>query len=152
VVTLPNGTSYVPMTAVKNPAQAAPSSYGLPVGTPVPIAVPIGENPQNIVNWSSSLGIGGILFVYRPGGGLDFKQRNPMFDALGNFLFGATGAKHGSSCSEMTWFGDKAHASGVNDPINTFDIQSGFNALARGGVLSVVDTESPGFAALPVWH
>jgi len=88
-----------------------------------------------------------MIFVYRPGGPLDFKQLNPMYDALGNFLFGAAGAKHGSSCETMTTIGDMAHTGGRNDPINTRDIQSGFNALTAGGTLSVVDTESAGFSA-----
>jgi hypothetical protein len=135
------------MTVVKNDPQAQPTSYGLPTGTDVPIAVPAGVNPQAIVNETSGLGFGGLLFVYRQGGPNDFKQQNPMYDALGNFLFGAAGAKHGSSCGTMTGVGDLAHG-GVNNPINTGDIQSGFNALANGGQLSVVDTESPNF---PNW-
>jgi RHS repeat-associated protein len=147
VVTLPNGSSYAPMTEVKNSAQALPSAYGLPVGTPVPIAVPAGVNPQAIVDETSSLGFGGMVLAFRPGGPLDFKLINPMYDALGNFLFGAAGAEHGSSCETMTWIGDEGHG-GKNNPINTADIQSGFQALFSGGQLSVMDTTSPNF---PWW-
>jgi hypothetical protein len=135
------------MTVVKNDAQALPSSYGLPSGTDVFIAVPPGVNPQAVVNQTSGLSLPGLVYAYRPGGPLDYKNINPMYDALGNFLFGAAGAKHGSSCGTMTGIGDLAHG-GANNPINTGDIQSGFNALAYGGQLSVIDTESPNF---PNW-
>src|SRR5216683_4740405 len=66
VVTLPNGTQYTPMTTVKNSAQAAATSYGVPVGTNVPIAVPPGVNPQTMVNqWGSgSLFNGPAEFAY----------------------------------------------------------------------------------------
>jgi uncharacterized protein RhaS with RHS repeats len=50
VVTLPNGTQYMPMTTVKNSAQAAATSYGVPVGTDVPIAVSPDVNPQTMVD------------------------------------------------------------------------------------------------------
>jgi RHS repeat-associated protein len=92
-VTLPNGTTYIPMTTVKNPAQAA--AYGLPVGTPTAIATPPGANPQGDVNcWANAKDKGfGAFKSYWSDPLHNYKVVNgPMYDAYGNFEFGATGA------------------------------------------------------------
>jgi len=146
VVTLPNGTQYTPMTTVKNSAQAAATSYGVPVGTNVPIAVPPGVNPQTMVNqWGSgSLFNGPAEFAYtwRPNGPNDYKQQNPMYDAYGNFLYGATGQAAGFSSGFLQTTANLLHG-GTNNPINTTDIQSGFDAIANGGQLSIEEYTPP---------
>jgi RHS repeat-associated protein len=89
VVTLPNGAQYMPMTTVKNSAQA--DSYSVPIGTEVAIAVPDGINPQDMVNdWASTYWNGPAVFAWawRPGGPNDYKLQNAMYDAYGNFEYG----------------------------------------------------------------
>jgi len=143
LVTLPNGSQYFAMTTVKNGAQAA--SYGLPVGSAAAIAVPAGQDPQAEVNyWQNTTLKGPAPFgiYWRPGGPHDYKIIDPMFDAYGNFQFGATGAAAGFSCQTLTGLGDAVH-NGHNNPINTKDIQSGFNAINNGGRLSIMDYLPP---------
>jgi hypothetical protein len=79
---------------------------------------------------------------WRPGGPNDYKLKNAMYDAYGNFAYGATGAAAGYSCGDLTGMGDLLHG-GSNNPINTSDIVSGFNAINNGGNLSVIDYNSP---------
>jgi RHS repeat-associated protein len=139
-VTLPNGVAYQPQTTVKNDAQA--QNYGVPVGTQVAIAVPPGVDPQGLVNyWSQTWfnGPGPFAWFWRPGGPNDYKLTNPMYDAFGNFEYGATGEAAGYSCPTLTGVGDALHH-GTNNPINTADIISGFNAIANEGVLSVEES------------
>jgi len=64
-----------------------------------------------------------------------------MFDAYGNFAYGATGEASGYSSSTLTVMGDITHPNQgfVNNPINTQDIQSGYNAIANGGTLGTVE-------------
>lgn len=143
LVTLPNGSQYFAMTTVKNSAQAA--SYGLPVGSAAAIAVPAGQDPQAEVNyWQNTTLKGPAPFgiYWRPGGPHDYKIIDPMFDAYGNFKFGATGAAAGFSCQTLTGLGDAVHH-GHNNPINTKDIESGFNAINNGGRLSITDYLPP---------
>jgi len=144
LVTWLSGAQYVPMTNVKNSAQAA--SYGQPIGTSVPIAVPPTMDPQAPVNfWRSTMLNGPIPFAYywRPGGPNDYKLQNPMYDAFGNFEYGATGAAVGYSNGTLTGMGDLLHR-GTNNPINTQDILSGANAINSGGTLSMIDSSQIG--------
>jgi RHS repeat-associated protein len=143
LVTLPNGSQYFAMTTVKNGAQAA--SYGLHVGSAAAIAVPAAQDPQAEVNYWQNTALKGLapfLIYWRPGGPHDYKIIDPMFDAYGNSQFGATGAAAGFSCQTLTGVGDAAHH-GHNNPINTNDIESGFNAIRNGGRLSVMDYLPP---------
>jgi hypothetical protein len=131
------------MTTVKNNLQAASTSYGEPVGTQVPIAAPPNVDPQALVNSFGSVWTNGWLpfaMAWKPGGPNDYKLQNPMFDAFGNFEFGAAGAHAGISCSTLKSAGNFLHG-GQNNPINTTDIVSGFNAIDSGATLTVVDTE-----------
>jgi hypothetical protein len=131
------------MTTVKNSAQAA--SYGLPVGTPTAIAVPPGENPKAQVDyWSNTYFQNPVAFgwYWRPGGPNDYKLQNPMYDAYGNFTYGATGEAAGYSCKTLTGMGDLLHH-GNNNPINTTDITSGYNAISNGGTLNIIDYTPP---------
>lgn len=143
VVNMPDGSFYIPMTTVKNVYQSRDSNYGLPIGTPVPIAVPATVNPQQMVNyWSDTIFKGPIPFAsyWMPGGSNDFKKEAAMYDAFGNFAYGATGAAAGYSLSTLTFAADLLKGGpGKNDPINTNDIMTGFNAIHSGGILSVID-------------
>ena len=65
-----------------------------------------------------------------------------MYDAYGNFAYGATGAAAGYSCGLLTGMGDLLHG-GKNYPINTNDIISGYNAISNGGTLNVIDYTPP---------
>ena len=62
--------------------------------------------------------------------------------AYGNFEYGATGAAAGYPSSLLTGIGDLNHG-GSNYPINTNDIQSGYNAISNGGTLNVKDWQPP---------
>ena len=135
------------MTTVKNSAQAA--SYGIPIGTATAIAVPAGQDPQAEVNsWANTSMNGPVPFAFywRPGGPHDYKLIDPMFDAYGNFQYGATGAAAKYSCETLTGMGDRLHG-GHNNPINTRDIQSGFNAIYSGGTLSIIDYNPPSISS-----
>jgi uncharacterized protein RhaS with RHS repeats len=145
-VTLPNGSTYFPMTAIKNSQQA--KAYGLSKCAHTAIAVPPGANPQQLVNAFGSVPNGnniGFATFWRPYGPNDYKNvpgLGPMFDAYGNFEYGATGEAAGYSLNVLTGMGDLLHG-GSNNPINTTDITSGFNAVATGGKLGVADYTPP---------
>lgn len=79
-----------------------------------------------------------FAWYWRPGGSNDYKLRNSMYDAYGNFAYGATGATTGYSCSVLTGVGDLLHK-GSNNPINTLDISQGFNAINKGEIISIID-------------
>jgi RHS repeat-associated protein len=149
-VTLPGGKEYMPMTVVKNAAQA--KLFGLPVGSPIPISVPPGVNPQALVNaWraAGALPTGALALnvafgeFWMPGGSHDYKQQSPKskYDAFGNFEFGATGVAAGFTGAHLQ--NEATNIQKVkqrnplasNDPVNTMDIQSGIRAESRGGTL-----------------
>jgi hypothetical protein len=138
VVTLPNGTQYMPKTKVKNSAQAA--IVGVPINTPICIAVPPTANPQAMVDYWSARSFWVNEFAYRDyfkgGGAHDYKLKNAIWDAFGNFNFGACGEATGVPRGLLQREANKAHAGGKNNPINTADINSGFDAIAKGGKLS----------------
>ncbi|WP_213739143.1 polymorphic toxin type 44 domain-containing protein [Bradyrhizobium sp. dw_411] len=69
-----------------------------------------------------------------------------MYDAFGNFEYGATGAAAGYSNRTLTGMGDLLHG-GTNNPINTQDITSGANAINNGGTLSTIDSSQIGNVA-----
>jgi hypothetical protein len=61
-----------------------------------------------------------------------------MYDAFGNFEYGATGEAMGISCNTLVGWGNLLH-NGHNNPINTQDIVDGYNAVYSGGTLKVVN-------------
>jgi Bacterial toxin 44 len=138
VVTPSSGAPYEPQSKVKNSAQARIA--GWPVGTPIRIAVPPGINPQTMVDqWSSRS-------AWNPRTWLEFKRTwsdpannyktiSAIFDAYGNFEFGATGAAAGFSLLTLQAAADVLHG-GTNDPVNQADISSGYAAINKGGKLS----------------
>jgi hypothetical protein len=138
----------MPVTIVKNQAQA--TQLGVPIGSIAPIIVPAGQDPQGMINdWStSSLSNNSAEFAitWRPGGPNDYKSANPpsssIYDAYGNFEYGATGAANGYSSGTLTGMGNALHG-GSNNPINTTDINSGFNAVNNGGVIITVPVHYP---------
>jgi RHS repeat-associated protein len=150
VVTLPDGTQYIPMTKVKNDNQAA--AFGEPVGTCVAIAVPSEANPQNDVNTWRKIGeqvdSGGLLVNM-------FKQfwsaknhnyktwDGPMFDAYGNFEYGATGAAAGFNLGILQLAADRYKKVWSNDPINYKDINAGYYAITAGGTLGTFNYIPP---------
>ena len=137
VVTLPDGSSYFPMTQVKNPAQS--NSYGLPLNAYTAIAVPPNVNPnEQMQGWANTIFQGPLPFGYywRPGGPNDYKLQNSAFDAYGNFAYGATGIAAGYSAGTLQSVANWLKG-GNNNPINTADIQSGIDAIKNGGTLGV---------------
>jgi hypothetical protein len=157
-VTSQNGTGAFAMTTIKNAAQAkayrdagvnGPITVGV---TSVPIAVPSGINPQTMVNsWAGSssttnfspsayLPFAGFWIPYGPN---DYKiWRGPMFDAFGNFEYGATGEAAGFTDTMLQDAAILVHG-GQNDLININDIQAGFDAINNGGKLGIVDYNPP---------
>lgn len=131
------------MSQVKNSAQA--KAFNLPIGTPIPIAVPPGVDPQQAVNqFEHSWDPTPLSFYcywkdpahnYKAGG-------HPQYDAYGNFSYGATGAADGFSLETLQGEADRLHG-GKNNPINKTDIQSGFDAIHKGGKLSTKDYTPP---------
>jgi len=138
-----NGNQSMPITYVKNQAQA--NQLGVPVGTMSPIFVPPGENPQGTVD-----GYRGDVFphpldffnAWKPGGPNDFKLINPIFDAYGNFMYGAAGTAEGFSDNHLRAVGDLVHG-GSNNDINTHDIQSGIDFANSGNKIIVVPVPYP---------
>jgi Bacterial toxin 44 len=137
LVTMPNGSSYQPWTNVKNSAQAR--SFGWPVGFPVPIAVPEGINPQNMVDDANLFN----FYSTWSNPANDYKRQNAKYDAYGNFEYGASGRAAGFTCEFLQYVADHKHKNNVNNPINTRDIQSGWNAINSGGKLSVAPGDFP---------
>ena len=142
---------YEPQTKVKWSGQA--DKFGLPIGTSIHIPIPPGVDPQTLVNdWAThsyvpAVTTGQFGYFWRPGGPNDYKLISPIYDAFGNFEFGATGAAAGFSYSTLQTFADGL-AEGLhgnrNDPINHNDIKSGYDAIAKGGTLSIrQDTLTP---------
>jgi hypothetical protein len=136
-VKLPDGSSYTPMSHVKNDVQA--KLFGQKKGTPIPFMVAPGVDPEQLVNdWAGKRGSSWNFASYWwPGGRHDYKQTpriGPMLDGFGNFMYGATGAAAGYSRDELQGMG-QAIKWGKNDPVNVQDIDTGFDAINRGGQL-----------------
>ena len=69
----------------------------------------------------------------------DFKTSfGPRYDAYGNFEYGATGRAVGLSSALLQGVAEHLHKNGQS-PQNVIDIQSGYDAIDRGGKLSTVD-------------
>jgi len=150
VVVPNNGRVYEPQTTVKTQNQALET--GLHVGDPMKIAVPPLLNPQKMVDdWASApraASFAGTWLAFqdywsRPEH--DFKSESKIFDAFGNFEFGATGAAAGFSLGTLQKVGDLLHPPGfTNVRINTIDIASGYAAISNGGrLLSIADSLTP---------
>jgi hypothetical protein len=150
-----NQVSYMPTTTVKSVTQA--NQYGLPASAVnsaiTPIFVPPGINPENMINqWSQpNLNtVGDFYNTWKPGGPNDYKSANPpsssIYDAYGNFEYGATGASTGYFNVELQAVGNATslaiHGT-LNNPINVQDIQSGANAVNQGGVITTPPTHYP---------
>jgi len=145
VVTLPTGSTYEPLSKVKNPDQAVIA--GVAVNTPIRIAVPPGIDPQTMVDQWSSGSIWSFRSALNPRTWFAFKKfwSNPdnnykdkygkIYDACANFELGATGAAAFIGLPILEAEADRLHG-GTNDPINRADIQSGFEAIDKGGKLS----------------
>lgn len=124
--------TYMPITRVKNQAQA--NRLGVPVGSVAPIIVPPGQDPQGMINqWGSNILPHPIDFAntWKPGGPNDYKLISPIYDAYGNFEYGATGTAGGFSNTTLQGMADLLHG-GTNNPINTQDIQSGGHGTRQG--------------------
>jgi hypothetical protein len=107
------------MTAVKNPAQA--KAFRLPVGTPIAIAVPPGIDPQGLVSqWECAFFKVPAPFgwFWRYGGPNDYKLLSPLFDAFGNFEYGATGAAAGYSSQDLEFIGSALHGGSNNSRLS----------------------------------
>jgi RHS repeat-associated protein len=142
VVTLPSGEQYMPMTTIKNISQAQILGRFVVVST-VPIFVPPGENPQGTINfWSKTTYPDNLVsfgLAFMPKGPNDFKFNiSPIYDAYGNFLYGASGQAAGMTASLLQAMAAAIHPGGQNDPINVYDIQQGIDAVGMGGTMSVV--------------
>jgi RHS repeat-associated protein len=143
VVTLPNGNSYEPESEVKNPRQASISKALQ--GLPIRIAVPDSVDPQALVNewrgklswWNGPVTYARFGWYWRPGGPHDYKQGpgNAIYDAFGNFEFGATGAAAGFDEQTLEEAAE-AVKGGSNSVINELDILQGFLAIKDGATLS----------------
>ena len=84
----------------------------------------------------------GPIIGFQPPGD-NYKRTSPIYDAFGNFAYGATGAAAGFEYSTLQTVAELLHRN-HNDPINHQDIKSGFDAIEGGGTLSVKnDTLTP---------
>ena len=136
-------STYTPMSQVKNQAQA--NLTGLPLGMPIRIAVPSSIDPQALVNqWRSTTPPSRWTYIrfaafWRPSGPNDYKQGpgNAIYDAFGNFEFGATGASAGFDLETLAGAA-QAIKGGENSLINQGDIAEGYEAIKDGGTLSTV--------------
>jgi len=145
VVTPKSGAAYEPTSEVKNTAQEVIA--GVKVFTPIRIAVPPGINPQTTVDQWSSGSLWSSRSALNPRTWSAFKKfwsdpandykkvYGAIFDAYGNFEFGATGAAAFFGLPALEAAADYLHG-GTNDPINRTDIASGYDAVEKGGKLS----------------
>ena len=137
----PDGSVAIVKTKVKTQEQA--DLLGVPVGTEVPVFVPPGKDPQAMVDeWRKKTKDPlDFAVTWRPGGANDYKKKDPttaIYDAYGNFEYGATGAAYGFSRAEIVGAGEGDarllhHA--PNNPINRADIEAGHDAVSHGGKL-----------------
>jgi hypothetical protein len=151
-VEFPDGTQSIPMTKIKNTAQQR--ALGKARGTMIPILVPDGVNPQQIIDfWSASstlfpLNLPAFTGAFMPGGLYDFKLPSrgggPIYDAFGNFLYGASGEAAGISALMLQGVGDLIHG-GQNDPINVGDINTGIYAIRLGGMIKLINVDLSDF-------
>ena len=82
--------------------------------------------------------LGSFFIAFRPGGPGDFALRvSVIYDAYGNFMYGASGIAVGYTPRFLQGVANGLKG-GQNDPINVYDIQSGIDAAMMGGVLSTV--------------
>jgi hypothetical protein len=142
VVVTAKGTQYEPKTTVKTATQAG--LLGLHTGDQIHIPVPSTVSPQGLVDtWAKKPSVvydAEFFWYWRPGGENDYKVTiSPIYDAFGNFEYGATGAGRGMLYSTLQAGGAIGHWKQWfhNNPINTADIKSGFDAISSGGKLSV---------------
>src|SRR5208282_996876 len=130
---------YTPMTEVKNQKQADES--GVAQGFPIPIVVPDLVDPQSLVDQWRGPGppaaFTNIRFAWfwRPGGPHDYKKQYALWDAFGNFGFGATGAAAGYDLETLAGVAQGLKF-GNNSLTNQGDIAEGFEAITNGGRLS----------------
>jgi RHS repeat-associated protein len=150
VVTL-NGKQSMPETTVKDGGQASQIPGSVTGMTRIYIAVPPSVDPQGLVNqWAKETGSHAkwpeFAWFWRPGGDNDYKKHNALWDAFGNFEYGATGAAAGFTLKQLEDAGDDLHpnfSGGLlhpkfqNNSINKADIKSGFDAIKNGGTLSI---------------
>ena len=125
------------MTNVKNDTQA--QILGVPKDTPVPIFVPTDQTPEAtlaLFRTADPTDVFGFnRFWSDPDN--DYKSKGPdsaIYDAYGNFMYGATGTAMGLPEQVLQGAADMKHG-GSNDPINRQDIQSGIDAIKSGGVI-----------------
>jgi hypothetical protein len=141
----PDGSVAIVKTKVKTQEQA--DLLGAPVGTEVPVLVPPGKDPQAMVDqWSrrKTKTLVDFAKTWRPKGDNDYKNKDStsaIYDAYGNFEYGATGAAYGFTKGQVVAGGDAAalvqhHA--LNNPINRADIEAGHDAVSQGGKLQTV--------------
>ena len=77
------------------------------------------------------------MLTWRPEGNNDYKHENSaIYDAYGNFKYGATGASYGLTKGQVVARGDaealaRHHAHG--NPINRADIEAGHETISRLG-------------------
>jgi hypothetical protein len=145
VVTPKSGGAYEPMSKVKNSAQTVVA--GVQVGTPIRITVPPGIDPQTTVDQWTSGSVWSSRSALNPRTWFAFKKfwsdptndykkvYGAIYDAYGNFEFGATGAAAYFGLPALQAAADYLHG-GTNDPINRTDIVSGYDAIEKGGRLS----------------
>lgn len=140
-VTLPNGTTYIPMTKVKNPAQAvafsAATGTKIIEGQSVAIPVPPGVDPESQVSyWASQANLppdqksGAFIGYWIPYGPHDYKRLQSlgtyraMYDAYGNFMYGATGNAVGYSLDTLLGMANIL-SGGLNYAINSSILPTG---------------------------
>jgi hypothetical protein len=133
--------------ARKNEVTSQASRFGVPQFTPIRILVPPGINPQGLVNdWtakSHDFTVTKEFFNFWHDPANDYKRTSPIYDAFGNFEYGATGAAAGFAYSTLQTVAELLHWN-HNDPINHDDIKSGYDAISKGGTLSIrQDTLTP---------
>jgi hypothetical protein len=118
----------------------------------VPIFVPRGQNPRGEINFWRGTGYPSNLLAFREafqtGGRNDFKLPSrgggAIYDAYANFLFGASGQAGGIPGWLLQGMADAIHG-GHNNPINTYDIQSGIDAVMMGGTIMVLPVANGDF-------
>ncbi len=109
----------------------------------------LGQNPQATINrWSRTTFPSNLQSFYNAfnpwTGSMNFKLGNPIFDAYGNWIYGASGQAGGIPASLLQGVGHAVHG-GLNDPVNVFDIQLGIDAAMISGTVNVVPVSDSDF-------
>jgi hypothetical protein len=154
LVTTEDGTQYMPITRVKNQAQANALGAGVSVGSIIPIIAP--PNGTDIIN--RLMAQAGQLDTIAFKNTWKNTSDNPnnfklsllpigLYDQFANFVYGASAEAGGYPLWLTQWagaYGRNGSLTGNNLPVNERGIESGYNAAEAGATYTLTPIDFGG--------